>query len=374
MLNKKICKFVLTGGPCGGKTSALSWISNFYTKLGWKVLIVNEAATELITSGIKPTHFKDPLYFQEMILKTQLAKEERMTQAALMMENEKIMIVCDRGLYDNKAYVSPSEFEQVVARVGRGVVSAAVAEYDAVFHLVTTADGAIECYTLQNNDARSETPEEAVKLDVKTQNAWVGHPHLRIIKNEGDLDTKLKTLLKQISVMLGEPMPYEIERKYLIKMPDLDYLRALPNCQEGEIMQTYLKGDLFDDEVRVRQRAYGGDFIFTKTIKRSTSDKAVRIELERRISREEYVSELMNAIPGLNSIHKNRFCIMQRDSGQYLEIDIYPTSDEFAILEVEFVSPDGKLIAPDYLEVIKEVTDDERYYNRNIAANGNCLP
>ena len=374
MLNKKICKFVLTGGPCGGKTTALSWISNFYTKLGWKVLIVNEAATELITSGIKPTAFKDPLYFQEMILRTQLAKEERMMQAALMMENEKIMIVCDRGLYDNKAYVSQREFDQVVTRIGRAVVSDAVAEYDAVFHLVTTADGAIECYTLQNNEARSEPPEQAIELDVKTMEAWVGHPHLRIIKNEGGLNTKLKTLLKQISVLLGEPMPYEIERKYLIKMPDLDYLRSLPNCQEGEIMQTYLKGDIFDDEVRIRQRAYGGDFIFTKTIKRSTSDKAVRIELERRISREEYVNELIHAIPGPNSIHKNRFCIMQRDSGQYLEIDIYPTSEEFAILEVEFVSPDEKLIVPDYLEVIKEVTDDERYYNRNIAINNNCLP
>ena len=374
MLKKKICKFVLTGGPCGGKTTALSWISNFYTKLGWKVLIVNEAATELITSGVIPTNFKDPLYFQEMILRTQLAKEKRMMEAALKMEAEKVMVVCDRGLYDNKAYVNPSDFEAAVNRVGRKEVTEALAEYDGVFHLVTTADGAVECYTLQNNEARSETPEQAIELDVKTMNAWVGHPHFRMFKNEGDLDTKLKNLLRHISGMLGEPMPYEVERKYLIKMPDLDYLRSLPNCQEGEILQTYLRGDLFDDEVRVRQRAYGGDYIFTETVKRSTRDKAVRIELERRISRDEYVEKLMDAIPGPNSIRKNRFCIMQRDSGQYLEIDIYPTSNEYAILEVEFVSPDEDLIVPEYVEVIKEVTDDERYYNRNIAINNNCLP
>ena len=39
--------------------------------------------------------------------------------------------------------------------------------YDAVIHLETTAIGAEEYYTLQNNECRRETPEEAAALDEK---------------------------------------------------------------------------------------------------------------------------------------------------------------------------------------------------------------
>ena len=34
--------------------------------------------------------------------------------------------------------------------------------YDAVFHLVTAAQGAERFYTLENNQARSETPEQVL--------------------------------------------------------------------------------------------------------------------------------------------------------------------------------------------------------------------
>ena len=36
--NVNITKIVLTGGPCAGKTTALTWINNYFTKRGYKVL------------------------------------------------------------------------------------------------------------------------------------------------------------------------------------------------------------------------------------------------------------------------------------------------------------------------------------------------
>ena len=39
-------------------------------------------------------------------------------------------------------------------------------------------------YTDENNQARYETKEEAMKLDEKLVNAWVGHPHFNIIDNK----------------------------------------------------------------------------------------------------------------------------------------------------------------------------------------------
>lgn len=51
--------------------------------------------------------------------------------------------------------------------------------------MVTCADGAEEFYTSQNNEARYESKEQAVALDKKLVNAWVGHPHFSIIDNKG---------------------------------------------------------------------------------------------------------------------------------------------------------------------------------------------
>ena len=371
---KTIRKIVLTGGPCAGKTTALSWVSNYFSKIGWRTLIVNEAATELITAGIHPLDFEDPLFFQRLLIQTQITKEEHCVEAAYKMKDaDKVLVVCDRGILDDRAYMSDEGFEECIRQIGPAVRET-IDSYDAIFHLVTAADGAEEFYTITNNTARNEGLSEARALDLKTQNAWVGHPHLRIIKNEGSFEDKLKKLLAEISIVLGEPEPFEIERKYLIKYPDLALLRALPNCQEVEIFQTYLLSGSENEEVRVRQRGINGQYTFTKTIKRRTHDPSTRVEIERRISKDEYLKSLMDACLPPNSIWKTRFCIMQRESGQYLEVDIYPTSEKFAILEVEFSSPEGQLIAPDFIEVLKEVTGDEKYYNKTIALRGNRLP
>ena len=50
----KITKIVITGGPCAGKTTAMSWIQNAFTQKGYMVLFVDETATELISGGVAP--------------------------------------------------------------------------------------------------------------------------------------------------------------------------------------------------------------------------------------------------------------------------------------------------------------------------------
>ena len=65
--NQKITKIVLTGGPCAGKTTAMNWIQNFFTKQGYKVLFVPETATELITGGLTPWEVKNNSDFQSIL-------------------------------------------------------------------------------------------------------------------------------------------------------------------------------------------------------------------------------------------------------------------------------------------------------------------
>ena len=358
---KKIFKIVLTGGPCAGKSTAMNWIQNFFVKQGYGVIFVPETATELITGGLTPWNSKSNMDYQSTVLDLQLAKENIFTTGAYNMKEDKILIVCDRGALDNKAYISNKDFQFMLKSKGLNEVELRDS-YDAVFHLVTAAKGAEEFYNL-GNKARTETKEEAIRLDDKTISAWTGHPHLRIIDNSTDFDTKMKRLLIEISHFLGEPEPYEIERKFLIEMPDLELLEKLPNCTKVQIIQTYLKSP-DGEEIRIRQRGSNGNYTYSKTRKVNVSG-ATRVEVEKRLTKDEYLKELFNADPTKNQIIKDRYCLSYKN--EYFELDVYPFWDNNAILEIELNSEDQEIVIPNYFKVIKEVTDDYEYKNVNLA-------
>ena len=359
---KSISKIVITGGPCAGKTTGMSWIQNAFTERGYTVLFIPEIATELISGGVAPWTCGSNGEYQKCQLKLQMEKEKVFEYAARTMDSEKILIVCDRGALDNKAYMTDAEFAVAANYVGANEVELRDG-YDAVFHLVTAAKGAQKFYTTANNTARTETPEEAAALDDKLIAAWTGHPHLRIIDNAEGFEEKMKCLIKEIALFLGEPEPYEIERKYLIEYPEISALEALPNCEKVEIIQTYLQAD-HGDEVRIRQRGSRGNYIYFETRKKTISGLK-RIEIERRLTKDEYLERLMDADPTRMPIRKDRYCLA--DGNQYFEIDIYPFWNDQAILEIELSDPEEEIRFPKMLKVIREVTEDEAYKNASLA-------
>jgi len=326
----EITKIVITGGPCAGKTTAMSWIQSNFTKLGYTVLFVPETATELITGGVAPWTCGTNADYQKCQMKLQLEKERIFEQGASTMPVEKILIVCDRGTLDNKAYMSSLDFATVVSSLGCNEVELRDS-YDAVFHLVTAAKGAEQFYTTANNAARTETVEQAAELDDKLIAAWTGHPHLRIIDNAAGFEDKLKKLIAEIAAFLGEPEPFEIERKFLIEYPDIEKLEKLPNCQRVEIIQTYLTAPE-GEESRVRQRGADGNYIYVQTTKKKVTD-VKRVEVERRLTKDEYLRLLMDADPNCRPIRKTRYCLTH--DNQYFEIDVYPFWDSQAIVEIE---------------------------------------
>ena len=160
----EISKIVITGGPCAGKSTAMSWIQNAFSKMGYAVLFVPETATELIMGGVAPWTCGTNADYQKCQLKLQLEKEKVFEQAARTMDTEKVLIVCDRGALDNKEYMNETEFAEAMESFGSNEVELRD-NYDAVFHLVTAAKGAEEFYTTANNSARTETVTEAAELD-----------------------------------------------------------------------------------------------------------------------------------------------------------------------------------------------------------------
>lgn len=198
---KNIKKIVITGGPCAGKSTALSSIRDALEGDGYTVLLISETATELISGGVAPWTCASHADYQSYQMMLQRKKEEVYTLAAEGMASDRILIVCDRGALDNKAYITNEEYELCLERA-EASESELLLGYDAVFHLMTAAKGT-DAYSCDSNPARTETPEEAVALDDALLHAWSGHPYFRSIDNSTDLDGKIDRLISEIRTFLS---------------------------------------------------------------------------------------------------------------------------------------------------------------------------
>lgn len=360
---KQIYSFVLTGGPCSGKTTGLSIIEQELKSRGYYVLIIPETATELISTGIRPFgNSLDLLTFQKILFKKQLNKEKLYQEVAKLIPSDKIVILHDRGLIDNKSYITNEQFQKLLSLFSMNEVEARD-RYDAVFHLVTAANGAEEFYTLANNAARTETIEEARRLDQLGIANWTGHSHFRVIDNSTNFERKMSRLMAEVYSSLGVPTPIEIERKYLIRKPNLQELAQHVSITVVQIVQTYLKS-VDSIERRVRQRGQNGDFSYYLTEKREISSLK-RAESEKKISQKEYLRYLTEMDTSLSPIVKDRICFAY--NGQYFEVDLFEFSNDFALMEIELTTENTSVDLPDFIKVEKEVTDDPHYRNHSLA-------
>lgn len=202
---KTIPKFVLTGGPCGGKSTGMKFLANKLLEKGYYPIQVPEAPTILMNSGVTPVGGVLPLReFQESVIDLILSLEAIADRTAHAGRHEKPVIICDRGLMDTKAYMPPVMFEKVMKQKMLDAENMHSRRYHAVFHLQSAALGAEHAYTKENNTARFETLEEARLADMRTLEAWRGHPNLSVIDNHGrTFDQKLSCLWEKVLEELG---------------------------------------------------------------------------------------------------------------------------------------------------------------------------
>lgn len=189
MLVSKIC---LTGGPCGGKSSALVYVENQLLKLGYNVIIINEAATELKQNGMINTKYSD-IDFATLIVKYQLHREIEAENLA-RKSKEKYVILSDRSAIEPAVYVGYNVLSDILQTYNKNIITVRDS-YDLVLHLTTTAKGAEKYYTIDNNETRTENIEEARKLDDKLLQLWKNHPNRVIINNfKEEFDYKLNRI------------------------------------------------------------------------------------------------------------------------------------------------------------------------------------
>ncbi len=361
-----VAKIVLTGGPCAGKTTALSRIEQELHDMGYRVFIIGESATELIKGGIRPFGEKsyDMIDFQRLILEYQSYKETVYEKAiAFLPEEELCVLLYDRGLMDNKAYITDQEFSTICQEKGFQELPM-LDSYDMVLHLVTAADGCPEYYTLENNEARSESIPEAIALDRKTQRAWNGHNRFVIIDNATNFEDKMSRVLDAIYQLLQRPYQIRYQKKYLVDLnrSHLDFL-SQNDYTKIEIEQTYLESGDKNYERRLRKRLLHQDSTYYLTVQKKAKDGLSKIVTDKKLSEKDYLKLL--ELPQLGTVKKQRYTFVFHK--QYFKLDILENSS-YALLEVNPLSRQNSVELPESLWIEKEVTNDTDFDNATIAS------
>ena len=361
---KSITRIVLTGGPAAGKTTLISRIlKEFRQEDGWKVITIPETATELISGfGIRPfgncVSMED---FQYFVIEDQLHKERLALKGAEMVPEDKVLIIYDRAVLDDKAYISDAQFAKTLAHFGK-TEQEVLSGYDAVLHLVTCAKGAEFAYNY-GNAARYETVEVAREKDDLTLRAWSTHPAVYVIDNSVNFEDKIDRAIAQIYRIIGQAAPELGKKKYLVAMPDCASLEKLLGAAPAEMMQTYLVPVRQDTERRIRQQKNGSGYLYFYTEKRIAPD-GTRWVTEKPISEKEYVACLMEADVSLHSVIKQKYSFTYEK--RRMELDVYPFCSDKAIL-FAYGADSGRL--PPEIKILKDVTGEAEYKNRALAGS-----
>ena len=222
----RVFKIALTGGPCSGKTTSLKFIIDKFSS-EYKVYTVPECASMIFGSGVTiiPTNFTEESHtvFTKGICRMQMDLE-RFFEEQAQYEEKDVIIITDRGVLDNFAFCSEKVKQRVYQETGWDENFTCIDRYDQVIHLVTAAKGAEKFYTLENNVARSETPDLAKHFDKRLHEEWMIHPKFTLIDNsENGFQRKLDRVINAVSAVVNN-------KPVANKM-----VKILVNCQEKDL-------------------------------------------------------------------------------------------------------------------------------------------
>jgi len=373
---KRVYKIVLTGGPCGGKTTGQSRLCTFFENLGWKVFRVPETASVLLSGGIKFSDLSadEAFKFQENLLKTMLQIENTFFELAESCPRD-CLVICDRGAMDASAYISKEKWQQIMTSNGWNSVELRDNRYNQIVHMVTAANGAEDFYTTEDHSCRSEGMELARELDYKAAAAWVGHPYFDVVDNSTDFEKKIRRMIASITQKMGIETGDRLltnakKRKFLVKSPLPDE-SVFPPFQDFEVIHNYLTTSTPYMQARLRKRGQKGHWSYTHTIRRPRLHGQI-IEVKTQLGHRDYINLLTQKDDSHFTIYKNRRCFL--DNNQYFQLDIYkdpchPRCNGLVLLETYSALEDGKLeeCLPKFLVIEKEVTANPSFSMFNLS-------
>lgn len=376
-------RVVLTGGPCGGKTTALARLSSYLRERGFEVTMAPEAFTLLYSNGLQLEYFATEgmdLVIQAAVLDLQEAMEDGM-ETILKARGKPAVVLCDRGAMDGVAYMGAERFHKLLKSRNREVADVREGRYNAVFHMVTAADGAEQFYTLENNDARSETAEEAIAMDQKTQQAWIGHPRLLVLDNSTDFEGKMQRLIESMAKLVG--LPTNLSRssaKFILRGPP-DLSKFTVEYHMFEVEKVYLVNpelsslsDVYEDQYTfIRKRTnigrdgqrIGGPVYGITTVQKTYDGQIV--EKKRIMNGREYASCLKQRDLSRHVVRQQRISFLYLHQSFNIHVYEEPIKDLWILHAQVETANEGELQVdlPPFLEVVRRIKntkeDDCKY-------------
>lgn len=396
----RIC---FTGGPCGGKSTAISTVSTLFRKQGITVVTVPEVASMIYSSGasLDLSTYTDigAINFQASLLNLQAGLETVLESIGRLVsdseynefsqkdkEPRKMLVLCDRGLLDGSAYLNSEQWEQVLRSNSLIKVSTAdiYARYDMILHMVTAADGAEDYYQTLNNEARSEDVALALSLDDKIYKMYCYHYSYYRITNQGrSMEDKVNVTVQWLyRNFFGIRNPVEQHRVFLLKNPKGKVFRFLKKSMLGPLVrieETYLKKDE-GGVVYVRKIDINGNLSFLKgkrTYKKGQSSVTKKTVIQWR----EFQDLIEVYGPSLNTLVRERIhtpadpksILEDLHSGGVSNIyveEIGQGQERLLLLYFPIFPGETSPKIPAFFSklLLKEITDDELFRLENISS------
>lgn len=186
-------RIVLTGGPGGGKTTALDL---FRREFSGRIASVPESATMIFSGGIERSSKPEVLMAQQKAI----FDLQRNLEATQILMHPECVMICDRGTLDGLAYWPNSQnhfFETMNTSLEHEL-----ARYDAVIFFETAAKSGQGIRS--NNPIRNESEQAAVELDEKLQDVWSAHPNFNLVKSDVSFISKVMFGIKTIEQVIGK--------------------------------------------------------------------------------------------------------------------------------------------------------------------------
>jgi len=375
---RKIWKVVLTGGPCGGKTTGQTRLATFFENLGWKVYRVPETANILLSGGVNFGELDERAQeeFQENLLKTMIQIENSFFDLAkASCEERNCLVICDRGAMDASAFISREQWEHILHRNGLDEVEIRDNRYNQVIHMVSAAKGAEDFYSIEHHASRKEGIEEAKDRDTAAARAWVGHPYLDIVDNSMDFETKIKTVISKVAWSIGIDIGDRLvtgarKLKFVVNGPLPAENVFADGFRDFEVCHNYLQTSSRMMQSRLRKRGRKGKWTYTHTIRKQVCGQI--IEVKTPVSHRDYSNLIAQEDTNHFMINKTRRCFLYHN--QYFQLDIYkePCHERCAgmmLLETyTTLSVDElKERLPDFLNIGAEVTGDPAFSMFNLS-------
>lgn len=347
----KLFKIVLTGGPSSGKKSAAYYLRDKYTKIGYKVYIIDQIICDLKYSS-QPAEFD--LGFDNRYSKlytTQITTENVIGIQAVDAGDENVLIICLGGLGDLAGYMSPAEF-YAFRRYNKISEKDIMDRYDAVIQLRSASSFSYALFDDVSYD-KNITAEDAVKTDIYCERSWKNHPEFYIVDAQEDFTEKMHDLCETVATITSSK-PYTYTDAYLIQSPDLN---GKGKMEIGKSTTYFFQNRSVSEIITEKETYYryiDGDSI-------------------RDVTKRDYLEGISHADSPKRKIGIDSFGFSSGEN--YFTILFYENIKDKAVLLVEKQNNNSNVVLPEYITIIKKIKkiDDTKGIflpNREIFPNG----